>query len=318
MNNTKNIYIASCAEDGGIYQYRLADNSKLELVEKTELDRPMYMVADNNKMYIILREPFENDSSSGVIVYDIDEDGRLVNPSEIQSTMGEVACHIMVDGNDVYCANYVAGSAIKLPDNLVVHSGQGVNLPRQNKAHVHFVGLTPDSKYVCVADLGLDTIFLYNKDMTLHSLVKVPEGHGARHLIFSEDGKYMFCANELKSTLSVFSYSNGELSLIDTVNLLPDDFKEKNTAAAIRIRDGLIYVSNRGFNSVSEVEFADGKMKLMRNIDCGGEGPRDFDFMDSLMICTNENSNNVAVINFETLEKVGNYEHETPLCVMFR
>ena len=294
-NQRYNVYIASCTDDGGIYQYSLHDDGVLELVNKTRLDRPMYMTANNGKMYVVLRAPFEYSNESGVVSFDIADDGSLINMSECQSTMGEVACHIMADGDDIYCANYISGSVIKLPGTLVKHEGKGPNAIRQDSAHTHFVGLTPDNKYVCAVDLGVDTIFVYNKDMTLKSKAKVPDGHGARHIIFSKDGKYMFCANELESTLSVFSYNDGELTLLDTEKALPDD--TQSTAAAIRIYNDKIYVSNRGHNSVSVFTFSDNKLNLETTIPCLGDSPRDFDFINDFMICTNENSDNVTIFD---------------------
>ena len=293
------IYIASCTEDGGIYRYTLTEDGKLIFVDKTSFDRPMYMTIENNKMYVVLRAPFKENNESGVVTLNINEDGALSDISRCVSTKGEVACHIAVDNGDVYCANYISGSAIKLPDTLLIHSGKGPHPTRQDKAHTHYVGFTPDKKYLCAVDLGVDTIFVYNRDMTLHSKVKVPSGHGARHIVFSADGKYMFCANELKSTVSAFRYSGGEFDIIDTVSVLPKDFDEESTAAAIRMRNGKVYISNRGHNSVSEVEFENEKLSLIKTIDCGGSSPRDFDFVDKFMICTNENSNNVTVFDCE-------------------
>ncbi len=304
----KNVYIASCCPDGGIYRYGMDSYGKLKFIDKTPLDRPMYMVNANGRMYVILRAPFADSNDSGVVAFDIDGDGALINKTECISTKGEVACHIAVDGEAVYCANYISGSLIKLPDKLVVHDGKGANKKRQDKAHTHFVGLTPDKKYICAVDLGVDTVFVYNKDMTLRSKAQVPSGHGARHIIFSEDGKYMFCANELVSTVSAFGYNDGELSLIATISLLPESFDSESTAAAIRIKDGRIYVSNRGHDSVSEVSFQNGELELLKTVDCCGKSPRDFDFVDNFMICTNQDSDSVTVFdcndNFNLIDKL--------------
>jgi len=57
MEDNINIYVASCTEDGGIYHYK-THNGYLELVQKTEMDRPMYMVMLKDKMYVLLREVF--------------------------------------------------------------------------------------------------------------------------------------------------------------------------------------------------------------------------------------------------------------------
>ncbi len=289
----------------------------MKFIDKTTLDRPMYMVISNNKAYIILRAPFEISENSGVIVYDIDDSGKLINPTEIISTRGEVACHICVDGEYVYCVNYISGSIIRLPELLVKHKGKGPDKKRQESPHAHYVGMTPDGKYLCAVDLGLDTVFIYDKQLNLYYKASVPSGHGARHIAFSDDGKYMFCANELKSTVSAFLYEDGKLDLIDTISTLPKDFTGESTVAAIRVNDGKIYVSNRGHDSVSEFTFENKKLRLVRTIKTNGNSPRDFNFIGKFMICTNELSNNITLFDVaKNFEFCGTYSIDAPLCIL--
>ena len=162
-----NIYIASCVKGGGIYHYTLSENNVLDFCEKTTLDEPMYMIIRNEKMYILLRQPDEKTNFSGELSIDIDGTGKLFAPSRIISTKGAVACHLEVSDDNIYAVNYVSGSVIKLPDTLVTHSGQGLHKVRQAAPHTHFVHVSPDGKYILVTDLGLDKIFVYNKDFYL-------------------------------------------------------------------------------------------------------------------------------------------------------
>ena len=208
---------------GGIYHYHLLSDGQLKFISKTDMDRPMYMAVEDDKMYVLLRAPYTKNNESALIIYDIDESGNLIKSSENISTKGEVACHLTVKDGIVYCVNYISGSVIKMPDTLVTHTGRGVNLSRQDSPHPHFAGFTPDGKYICVTDLGLDTIFIYTPDMAFFSKAFVPEGHGVRHLVFSDDGNYCFAVNELLSTVSSFSYKNGELIYIETIDIIPDN-----------------------------------------------------------------------------------------------
>lgn len=310
-----NIYIASCVRDGGIWRYEKAGQSFVKK-ELTPMDRPMYMVIEKQKMYIVLRDPFGN-GNSGVVTYDIATDGRLCNPSPIQSTMGQVGCHIAVKDGQVYCANYISGSVIRLPDTLVTHEGHGPNKKRQDRAHTHFVGFTPDEKYLCVADLGTDTIYVYNLDMTLHTTVQVPLGHGVRHLAFSNDGKWAFAVNELASTVAAFAYDDGKMELVDICSCLPAGFAGESTAGAIRIRDGIIYVSNRGHDSVAMLRFESQHLSLVGHVPCGGRTPRDIFFVEEDLFCANQDSNNVAVLDSANqFCKIAEFSVETPLCIV--
>jgi len=310
MEDNINIYVASCTEDGGIYHYK-THNGYLELVQKTEMDRPMYMVMLKDKMYVLLREVFEN-KESGMIVYDIATDGKLVNPSDVIITQGEVACHLMVDGNDVYCTNYVSGSVFKLPDTLAVHNGHSIHPKRQNSSHPHYVCKSPDNNYIFVTDLGMDKIFVYNKDLTVRSTTDMPAGHGPRHLACHPDGKTVYCANELQSTISILEYHAGTLTLKDTVSTLPADYEGESTVAAIRYSNGKIYVTNRGHNSITVFNE---DLVVEKWIPCGGNEPRDIWVLDDVIICTNQFSNKVCFIRVADGNMICEMDMEMPLCV---
>lgn len=232
---------------------------------------------------------------------------------------GEVACHIAIDDDGAYCANYLSGSAVKMPDKPVRHSGSGKNSKRQEMPHPHGCTITPDKKYVCITDLGTDTICVYDKAMNLYSKANVPEGHGVRHMAFSEDGKYAFTVNELESTVSAFEYGEGELHLLDTVSALPEAFEGENLAAAIRVRNGDIYVSNRGADLIARLEFDGKRLTLCESVPCRGKSPRDFDFVGEFLISTNENSDNVTVfaVSEEYIsDMIVEMEIKSPLCIV--
>lgn len=314
------IYVSACDKNGGIYHY--IQNSDGSLCEKEifHMDRPMYHIIYDGIMEILLRAPFEDSDHSGLVSYKIGADGSISAPSSLQSTKGIVACHLShtSDGNTC-CVNYVSGSVLRFPDKLVTHVGDGPNKPRQDKAHTHFVNETPDKKYIFVCDLGLDTVFIYDKELNEVSRTKVPDGHGARHIICSADGKTVFVANELASTVSAFTYNDGHMTLINTANGLPSSFTGKNTMAAIRLHSGYIYVSNRGHDSISRFSFDGNKLSLVDVTSIGGSGPRDFDFIGDYVYVTNEQTNNVTVLKAEkdgTLTLLPfSYPAPDPLCI---
>lgn len=312
----KNIYISSCEEDGGIYRYVLNNDGSLTFADVTPMDRPMYTVIYDNKLYVLLRAPYSDNPFSGLVCCNINEDGSLSAPDKPISTKGECACHLYVDGDGVFCVNYISGSIIKMPDKTVTHKGSGVHPTRQSSPHTHFVSVMPDGEHICVTDLGLDTIFVYTKNLDLVSTAKVPEGHGVRHLAFSDDGKYCFAANELESTLSVFEVSGTNLEYKYSKSCLPDGFNEKSTIAAVRYSDGRVYVSNRGHDSIAVFDFADGKLNLAGIYNCGGCEPRDFNIYGDYIVCSNQNSHNLTVIDKNTMQIIYEVNDiKSPLCV---
>ena len=313
----KNLYFCACTEDGGIYHYTL-ENGNISFCEKVDLDKPMYIAIEGNKAYVILKETDPNTKFGGALTFDIDESGKLINPTEIISSQGIVPCHLSVINGAVYTVNYLSGNVVKLPDTVSTHSGKGPHPTRQTEAHTHFVSPTPDGKYILCTDLGIDSIFTYTSDLKQVAVAKVPDGYGARHLAFSEDGKLVYCVNELVSSVSVFDYCDGKLTYLDTYDCLPD-FKEKNTAAAIRIEGKYLYISNRGAETITRLEICGKELRLLENTNCGGKNPRDFLIVDGLMFCTNEFTNDVTVLKLVDGKPVLTdirLEMPNPLCVV--
>ena len=100
----KSIYFCACTPDGGVYHYR-EENEVLSFSEKYSLPNPMYMAVADSRAYVLLRETEAKTHFGGLISFDCGADGRLGNPSEIQSTGGIEPCHLSVRENEVYAVN---------------------------------------------------------------------------------------------------------------------------------------------------------------------------------------------------------------------
>lgn len=290
----KKFYISSRSNDGGIYVYDL-ENSQLSQTQFIPVENPMYTVVNNNKLYVILRAPFDNNQNSGIVSFNIDENGHLFNKKNISSTLGECGCHLYVSEDDIYVANYISGNIIKCPDKLVQHKDE----IKTKVPHTHFVGKTPDDKYLLVTDLGLDKIFIYDKDLNLHKTVSLSNGAGPRHLSFSDDGKLCYCVNELNSTVSVLEYFDGTLKLLNSYSSLPDEYEGENYAAAIRVHRGYVYVSNRGHNSIACFKISGKKLKLESITSCEGDFPRDINIYENMLFSANQKDGSVTVFEIE-------------------
>ena len=312
----KHIYILSCETNGGIYHY-LFENGEFQFVEKTSLDRPMYAIIRDNKMYVILREVDTKTHFGGILSFDIAENGSLINPTNTENTNGIVPCHLEVLRNNKYVVNYLSGNIVKINEKTVTHSGKGVHPTRQEAPHTHYVCASPDKKYILCTDLGSDKIFVYDENLNEKHSVKFPDGSGPRHLCFSDDAQYLYCVNELSNDVSVLEWNNGAPILKNTYSAIPD-FKGQSTAAAIRIKGECLYISNRGADTISRFKIVGDKLELLENTYCGGKGPRDFNIIDDYIICTNENSNDVMVLKIENGKPVltgERLEIGCPLCV---
>lgn len=316
--NSCNLYIASCSADGGIWQYRLTDG-RPEVIGFTPMEYPMYMIVSGSgterKMHILLLKPFGN-GESGLVTYRINADGGLYDPSPVISTRGIEACHLCEDGGTVYAANYTTGSIFATPDRLITHTGHSLHPQRQEGPHTHFVDLTPDRKRLCVVDLGLDRILIYSKELELLSSVSLPAGHGPRHLAFHSDGTHAFCVNELASTVSLLRYEEDEMELLQTVSALPGDFTGESTGAAIRCVGDTVYVSNRGHDSISVLDFTGDSLSLRKTIPTYGADPRDFIVEGDLLISTNQTGNCVCFVSEAEGTLKAKLDLPSPLCVL--
>src|SRR5262249_44423975 len=144
-------------------------------------------------------------------------------------------------------ANYRDGFLAAIPiradgslgtPNLIRHEGKGTHPTRQEKAHVHSVTLSPDNRFVIVADLGLDKVFSYALDAAAAKLspgpvpfVAAEPGAGPRHFKFGADGKHAYVINELANTIVAYDYdaARGALAARQTVSTLPEGFSGQNT-----------------------------------------------------------------------------------------
>lgn len=307
------LFILSCAErysGGGIYKFLLTEGGKLKRLAYFPCDKPMYGAIDGQNLCVLLRAPFKNSENSGYFFID----KNLKAPSGIKSTLGKCACHLSAD-KDVFTANYLSGSLSKNGKLLVTHTGRGINPARQEMPHPHFAGLSPDKKYLLCSDLGLDAIFIYDRNLSLLSIAKVPAGYGARHLVFDEDGSIFYAINELYPSISVFNFLNGRAEYIKTVPLPVND--KNSTAAAIRLADGgkTVYASVRGENAVYALSVNGEDLRVTDKFGSNGVSPRDFDIVDNYIVTANAETG-VSVIDKRDKKEVFNLPLPSPLNVI--
>lgn len=293
----RQVYIASQDREGGILRCELTEQGALQVKEKVPVDRPAYLCAGEGRLYAILREPFL--MQSGVVSFRIEKGGRLTDPKGPEPVHGTIAAHLCCRKGKVYCANYLSGTVTLMPDRLIAFNGSGVDRARQDCSHPHCVTETPDRNYLCVNDLGTDRIHILTPELVPISSMALPAGSGPRHLVFSKDGKFAYCANELASTVSVLRYRQGSLRYLRSYPTVSETFSGENAAAAIKLSaDGRhLYVSNRGHDSVAEFAAEGEKLRLLRALPCHGSSPRDFAVSGDWLLCANENSDSVTVLS---------------------
>jgi len=305
----------------GIYVYRFYEESgkTAYLNEIDSVTNPSYLtVSDDNRFVYAVNEGTTGAVSSFTFV---PKTGKLAFINQ-QPTKGADPCYVLEDKDqkNIFVANYTSGSLAVFPVNkdgslsplsqLIQDSGTGPVKDRQEGPHVHTAALSPNEKYLLYSDLGTDKLNIEryhdskNPPLTPASqpFVSVTPGNGPRHVVFSNDGKYLYLIQEIGGAINAYTYDNGTLKQIQSVNMLTPEMKGNIGSAAIRISpDGkFLYASNRG-NGNDIVGYAinpdNGMLTFVSRTTSLGKGPRDFiiDPSGKYLIVANQNSDTIYV-----------------------
>lgn len=337
-------YVAAMSEqpDGGIYRYEMRESAAPEQVGFTPVPNANYIAFSPDGKYMYTTCSVEGEG--GVASFRIASDGSLA-PINTCAAGGRSTCYVITDhsGTFLYAANYSTGTFAEFKlDNgrivertqLIQHEGKGPNVARQECAHPHFTGLSPDGRYLCVIDLGIDAIKAYpidpvkglNAAGVITSPVR-PAGSGPRHLVFDRSGKIAYLLNELGNTVISCRYADGRFEAIETRSTLPALVNVATKAAAVRLSadERYLFASNRGFDSIAVFRL-DGKGGMERTslVLSGGSSPRDINFLPGgkMFAAANEFSDVLVFFDYDGeggLTPNGLiYKLPRPLCVMWR
>jgi len=338
MNTSSNhaaeqvLYIGSSSSENHIYACRLdVETGEFSSVEPAgDAPRPGFLALHPKLplLYTITAERAE--PGGGVRSFHLDLANASLTPLNQQPTNDEGATHLAVDGAGemLLVAHYGGGSTALLPleedgsigpvASLVKHTGESVHPDRQKKPYAHGVAIHAGGEYVLVADLGTDEVVVYrvadDQELIRQSSWRAAPGSGPRHVEFHPNDKWVYCINELSSTMSAleFDAENGTLTEISTINMLPDDFTGENTTAEVMVHPSgkFVYGSNRGHDStaVFSVDSESGALSLVQLEPTQGGHPRfiGLDPTGTLLIAANRDSNNL--VSFRVDQKTGKLE----------
>lgn len=276
--------------------------------------------------------------------------GADLKVSGTVETGSDGPCHVSVspDGRHAVVANYGGGatSLIALGPNgpvrertdVVQHHGSSVDPERQEGPHAHSATFDPTGARVVVCDLGLDRILVYRVGTGAGRLealprldIVTPPGTGPRHLAFSPDGRRLYVAGELNSTMVVYAYdpATGESEELQVADTLGDAVPgERNYPADVHVHpDGqFVYLSNRGLDSIAifRIDERDGRVELVGNQPGGGAWPRNFaiDPEGRVLLCANQYTDTVVPFWIDPttglLTPAGDsFAAASPTCVQF-
>jgi 6-phosphogluconolactonase len=327
------VYVGTYPGGGskGIYRFEMdVASGKLasrQLAAETAI--PSFLVVDPSHHFLYAVNEvadFKGKKSGAVSAFALDAKSGDLTSLNQQSSGGPGPCHLTIDnrGKHVLAANYAGGSVCVLPVRadgslgkataFEQHHGKSVNPDRQEGPHGHCATLDAANRFAFVCDLGLDKVMVYRFDARDGTLTPndppsatIAEGSGPRHLAFHPDGRHAYVINELKSTVTAFSYDGkrGVLKTLQTVSTLPEGFTGENTTAEVMVHPSgkFLYGSNRGHNSI--VTFAidpkTGKLSYVARQSKQIKTPRGFaiDPTGTYMVVGNQDSNSLVVFRID-------------------
>lgn len=330
----------------GIYNFILnLETGELKNVAlAVEIGNPTYLTLSKNNKYLYSVAKVHD--KGGTAAFSIKEDGslQLLN-YEVEE--GNPPCYVSLDYENKYLlsANYHKGEVLAYPlssngnmnppSSRVKHEGSSAHKTRQDKPHAHYINLTPDGKYVCAIDLGMDELLVYS--LQHGKLNKIDElcykakpGSGVRHLVFHPNGKYAYIFTELTSEIISLEYNSEKgFKELQYISSLPEDFIGESAGSAIRItQDGkFLYASNRGHDSIAvfKINSTSGDLQLIEHVYTNIKEPRDFniDPTGSFLIAANQNNN--TLVSFSINKDTGKLTYtgstikvSSPVCVVFK
>jgi len=261
---------------------------------------------------------FVGESDQGVVAaYD-----KALTPRGSVSTGGAGPCFLALDGRQgaLAVANYGSGSVavIRLDPvdgrplgaaQVVAHVGSGPVRQRQAGPHAHWVGFSPDQRWLHAIDLGADAIFAHRFDAERVTIGEgeiayaAPPGSGPRHLVRHPTLPLAYLVSELANTLTVLSArDDSRFEPAQILSTLPPGFAGRSQAAHIAIDPAgqRLYVSNRGANTLVVFALnAAGRPTVLQQVACGGNWPRFFLLLERerRLLVANERSGEVAIFH---------------------
>jgi 6-phosphogluconolactonase len=316
-------YTNSAAGSKGIYGWRFdaATGTVTSLGLAAETDSPSWVVVHPNKRFLYaaneLPPPEAGGPTGAVTAFSIDAaSGKLTQINRVK-TNGLAPAHMLVDpkGKWAIVGNYgngpgsegtsiavfglsADGRLADTPAALVPHVPKPKRLdpaappPRNGNpptSHPHCVLLSPDNKFLLVAEKGFDEIVVYRFDAATGALTPntVPAveatkfGAAPRHLAFGKNGNFLYVCYEAGRAVATYGYEAGKgaLTALDTQSTLPPDAPQTGSCAEIEVHpDGnYLYVSNRGHNSLAlfTIDQRKGTLTFKDTFPVGGT-PRNF------------------------------------------
>lgn len=314
------------ADDVGIRIYDV-DLKKGILTPKDQvkITNSSYLTISHNGKYMYAI------TDMGVESYEVLADGRLreVNKAPINGMRG---CYLSTDYEDKFL--YVAGyhdakvTALRINEDgsvgeivdEIFNAGLGSIVERSFRPHITCTKMTRDNKFLCVCDLGMDQIKIYEVNhitgkLKFVDMIHSEQDSAPRYIKFHKNGKFAYVIHEVGCKIDVYSYDGSgklpEFNKIGTYTTFNDSYHTSSCLACALKFSGdhrLLMCSNAGENSVAvfEIDEKTGLLEKKLVLPISGDYPKDVAFFpDSKhIISLNHESDSMSFFGLDLKQNV--------------
>lgn len=299
----------------GIHIYDVdIENAALTEKKVMPINNPSDLVVSKDKKFLY------SIADEGVEAFKILPDGDLesINTAGIGGMRG---CYVEVDDENRYL--FVGGhhdgrvSMLRLNEDGsigeiadgIFHKGMGRSIAQRNFIpHVDCVKLTPDQKFLCAVDNGLDHVSIYRVNYEKGKLKPVYIIRGQmesapRMIRFSRNGQYAYILYELSNVVEVYRYYVKDdlpvFERIQTVTTMAacDDDVCAASGMEVSASGKYLYCSNSGTNSVVcyEINQETGLLTTIFNTKVNSDYPKVLAILpdEEHFVTLNNNSNEI-------------------------
>lgn len=286
--------------------YTYIGNSKGLTILDIDMDKgimtPRKEIAVHNASYVSISKDGKNLYSitdDGIVSFKILPDGDLEYMSQA-TIRGMRGCHISTDRRARYMlvSGYhdgkltvlnvnEDGSAGSIVDGFY-DKGIGSAAERNSNPHISCARFTPDEKFICAANRGIDQIKVFSlkkntNKLNLEDIIHFEQHSAPKSFVFSRDGRFMYVISANKSYISVYSYDGSgnypNFELLQRISTMGKTHTIVNEGSAVRLSlDGkLLLCSNTGDNSIGVYDrnAETGLLTQLAVLPVSGEYPKD-------------------------------------------
>jgi 6-phosphogluconolactonase (cycloisomerase 2 family) len=262
------------AQGRGLGVYRVAGEGQWKQIQLVEgLRNPSWLCLHPEEpvLYAV------HGDFSQISTFDIASDGSLQRVAE-QDTCGMNPVHAAISPSRSWLliANYASGNVATMRVGQAGRLGAVAHVlkligergphAQQDGSHPHQICFSPDGRFACVPDKGLDTVFALrlNEDtgvLQIAAQSPMRRGSGPRHMAFHPSLAVAYVVGELNRTVVTMRYdaARGELHQFDERSTVPPGVESGSAAGIVLAHDASrLFVSNRGHDSVAVFSIAEG------------------------------------------------------------